>query len=187
MTEDEKAFLAQIALGLFRVEMNGSIWRLAKWTGGGEASRLIYIPKERAERSSAGSDSYLRIMFKDGDKRRKVSAHRIVWMVANRRPIPALMEINHIDGKKRNNAPANLELTTHQQNAQHCHTHLSPKKKDQRGEKNSAAAVTETQVLEIRAISAARAMTQREIAARYGITQSAVSAIINRKSWAHLR
>jgi len=186
MTEDEKAFLAQVALGLFKVEADGTIWRLAKWTGGGIVSGLIYIPKERAERSTAGPGSYLRVMFKDGPVRRKVAAHRIVWMVANRRPIPAAMEINHRDGNKRSNSPLNLELVTHQQNAQHSHTQLAPKKKDQRGEKNSSAAVTEAQVVEIRAIWASGALSQREIAAKYGITQSTISAIVVRKSWAHL-
>jgi predicted XRE-type DNA-binding protein len=186
MTEDEKAFLAQVALGLFKVEPDGTIWRLAKWTGGGVVSGLIYIPKERAERSVARKGSYLRVMFKDGAKRRKVSAHRVVWMIANRRPIPPSMEINHIDGNKQNNPPGNLELATRQQNVQHSHTHLSPKKKDQRGEKNSAAAVTEAQVLEIRAIWAAKALSQRDIAARFKITQSTVSAIVTRKSWAYL-
>lgn len=186
MTEDEKAFLAQVALGLFKVESDGTIWRLAKWTGGGRVSGLIYVPKARAERSTAGPGSYLRVMFKDGERRRKVNAHRIVWMVANRRPIPPGMEINHIDGVKRHNRPDNLELVTHQQNAQHSHTHLAPKKKDQRGEKNSSAAVTETQVLEIRSIWRASALSQREIAAKFNITQSTVSAIVLRKSWAHL-
>lgn len=186
MTDDEKSFLAQVALGLFKVEQDGTIWRLAKWTGGGIVSGLIYMPRERAERSSAGPSSYLRVMFKDGAHRRKISAHRIVWMVTNRRPIPASMEINHIDGNKRNNTPSNLELATHQQNVQHCHTHLAPKKKDQRGAKNSAAAVTETQVLDIRSIWASRSLTQREIAARYQITQSTVSAIVLRKSWNHI-
>ncbi|WP_366071320.1 HNH endonuclease signature motif containing protein [Nitrobacter sp.] len=186
MTENEKAFLAQVALGLFKVEMDGTIWRLAKWTGGGLVAGIVYTKRTRAERSTSGQNGYLRIMFKDGMIRRVVAAHRIIWMIANRRPIPERMEINHIDGKKSNNTPSNLELTTHQQNAQHSHTHLAPKKKDQRGEKNSAAAVTESQVIEIRTIWANRSLSQREIAAKYKITQSTVSAIVARKSWAHL-
>lgn len=185
MTEDEKAFLAQVALGLFKVE-GGKIWRLAKWTGGGDVSGLIYTRKTRAERSSARLGSYLRVMFKDGSDRRKVSAHRIIWMIANRRPIPAGMEVNHLDGNKQNNDPSNLEIVTRQQNVQHSHTHLSPKKKDQRGEKNSSAAVTGAQVMEIRALWKAKAMTQREIAEMFGVRQSTISAIVVRKSWAHL-
>lgn len=185
MTEDEKAFLAQVALGLFKVD-GGKIWRLAKWTGGGNVAGLIYTKKSRAETSAARAGGYLRVLFKDGVTRRKVSAHRIIWMVANRRPIPTGMEVNHLDGDKQNNDPSNLEIVTRQQNVQHAHTHLSPKKKDQRGEKNSAAAVTAEQVVEIRSIWAARAMSQREIAARFGVTQSTISAIVVRKSWAHL-
>lgn len=186
MTDDEQAFLAQVALGIFKVDPSGKIWRIARWSGGGTPS-LIYIPKQRAERSSDGRGGYLRVMFKAGAGRRKVGAHRIVWMISNRRPIPKGMEINHIDGDKRNNAPSNLELVTHQQNAQHCHTHLSPKKKDQRGEKNSSAVVTEAQVGQIREMWRVRAMSQREIAAMFGITQSTVSAIVLRKNWSHVQ
>jgi predicted XRE-type DNA-binding protein len=186
MTDDEKVFLAQVALGLFSVEPDGTIWRLARWTGGGQVSGLIYMRKRRAERSTAGPNSYLRVMFKDGERRRKVSAHRIVWMIANRRPIPEGMEINHLDGAKRNNRPSNLEVVSHRQNAQHCHTMLSPKKKDQRGEKNSSAVLTDQLVIEMRAIWDARAMTQREIAIRFGVKQQTVQNAVNRKTWKHL-
>lgn len=186
MTEDEKAFLAQIALGLFSVEKDGTVWRLARWTGGGQVSGITYLPKRRAETSSHLKGSYPRIMFKDGEERRSVNAHRIIWMISNRRPIPPKMEINHIDGNRINNIPSNLELVTRQQNVQHAHTCLCPKKKDQRGEKNASAVVTESQVAEIRAIWATRSLTQREIAEKFRITQSTISAIVLRKSWTHL-
>lgn len=52
----------------------------------------------------------------------------------------------------------------------------------QKGRQHGAAKLTEQQVLGIRIATG----TQWEIASRYGIGQSQVSGIKNRKSWAHI-
>ncbi len=183
MTDNERAFLAQIALGWFTVRPDGTIWRNMRFHGGGVAT-LNWITPERAERSVSKAGAYLRVMFRDGRQRRKVSANRIVWMLANQRDIPSGMEINHKDGKKQRNHPSNLELTTHQENAIHSVRVLGNKPKARFGEANAAAKVTAQQVAEIRGLLAQKSMAQREIASLYGLTQSAVSAIATGKSWA---
>ena len=183
MTEHEKAFLAQIALGWFKVRANGTIWRHVLFHGGGVAG-LEFIAPVRAERSVSKKGGYLRVMFRDGRQRRKVTAQRIVWMVANLRDIPAGLQVNHRDGNKQNNHPDNLELVTHKENAIHSVRVLGNKPKARVGEANAAAKVTAQQVAEIRGLAAQKSMPQREIASIYGITQSAVSAIVTGKSWA---
>jgi len=55
-----------------------------------------------------------------------------------------------------------------------------------RGTEVNTNVLVESQVREIRALAQARQLTQREIAARYGITQSTVSNIKHRRSWAWL-
>jgi DNA-directed RNA polymerase specialized sigma subunit len=52
-----------------------------------------------------------------------------------------------------------------------------------RGSINGSAKLTEQDVLEIRAI---RGMTQQAIADQYGVSQKAISEIINRKIWRHI-
>lgn len=52
MTDDEKAFLAQIALGWFTVKPDGTIWRNIKFHGGG-VSLPEWITPTRAERSTS--------------------------------------------------------------------------------------------------------------------------------------
>lgn len=52
-----------------------------------------------------------------------------------------------------------------------------------RGEKNGCAKITEADAIAIKAATG----LQREIGARYGITQSAVSLIKLGKNWSHLR
>ena len=184
MTDDEKAFLAQVALGWFTVKSDGTIWRNVTFHGGG-VSLPIWIEPTRAERSVSKEGGYLRVMYNDQGKRRKIAAHRVSWMVANRRDIPPTMEINHEheDGNKQRNDPNNLTLVTRGQNVEHACRILKRKPKAQNGEANAMAKVTEKQVSEIRALAAARSLPQREIGKLYGLTQSAVSAIVTGKSW----
>ena len=188
MTNDEKAFLAQIALGWFTVDTKtGAVWRHVTFHGGG-VSLPAWIDPIRAERSKSAQQGYLRIMFHDAGNRRRVAAHRIIWMVANRRDIPESMEINHKhrDGNKQRNTAINLALVTRAQNVEHCCRVLGRKPKAQNGEANAMAKVTECQVMEIKALLKNKALPQREIGNIYGLTQSAVSAIATGKSWAFL-
>lgn len=182
MTDDEKAFLAQVALGWFAVDAEGRIWRNIKFQGGG-VSLPKWITPTRAERSVSGKGKYLRVMFADAGKRRKVNANRIVWMVANHADLSSLLDVNHKDGNKQHNHPSNLETATRAQNVNHSFKVLGQRTKEQRGELNPAAKVTAEQVAEIRALARAKVMPQSEIGKRYGITQSTVSAIVLGKSW----
>ncbi len=54
------------------------------------------------------------------------------------------------------------------------------------GQKNAAAQLTDAQVVEMRALYAAGAVSQRQLGQRYGITQSTVSAIVRGQTWRHL-
>lgn len=56
---------------------------------------------------------------------------------------------------------------------------------DQRGERGSNAKLVEADVLEIRRL-AAEGVTQKDIAARFGVTRSNVGVIANRRTWGHL-
>ena len=51
------------------------------------------------------------------------------------------------------------------------------------GIKNANARLTEKDVLEIRAITG---MYQKDIADHFGVNQSAISLIVNRKTWTHI-
>ena len=185
MTNTEKEFLAQVALGWFRVDQQGRIWRLYRFVGGGRP-RLVKIRCRRAERSMSKKGGYRRVMFKAAGRRMTVGGHRIVWMVANHQIIPTVMETNHKDGVKKNNDPGNLELLTRKENVKHAIRILGRKPKEQQGELNSSAMVTEKQVMEIRALWSSGEMSQKEIGKRFGIVQATVSAIVTRKSWKHL-
>jgi hypothetical protein len=54
------------------------------------------------------------------------------------------------------------------------------------GERNAKAKLTETIVRNIRKEYASGCTKQKELAAKYGITQTQVSSIVRRKHWAHV-
>lgn len=168
MTTKDMLALALVGIGQLRVEPDGSIWR----------------GNRRADTGRARG--YLRLQFTVAGKRYSLGAHRVVWMVSKKRFIPHRMEINHKDGNKSRNCPDNLELVTHTGNTIHSFRKLARKLKEQRGEKNTSAKLTELQVLEIRSLWDAREMTQKEVGERYGISQRSVSEICLRKTWKHV-
>ena len=86
-------------------------------------------------------------------------------------------EINHIDGDKRNNAVSNLEWCNRKMNVQHSYdTGLKPK-----GENHFKHKLTENQVAEIRA--ARDKISQRELADKYGVSQTLIYSIQTNKCW----
>lgn len=55
-----------------------------------------------------------------------------------------------------------------------------------RGEKHGSARLTVDQVLDIRALYAAGAASQYELAARYGVDHTNIAHIVHRRSWRHV-
>jgi len=189
MTSQEAGFLMELAFGAFSIDTKGRIWRHLRMAGGSHANTpSVRVPVTTRRAETAQSHDHLRVQFSTPDGRMWVYAHRAVWMVANHREIPSGLEINHKDGDPANNAPENLELATRQENTLHAGRVLKRLgKKNQLGEANSSAKVTEADVRRIRELWAQQTMAQREIAQLFGIKQGAVSCIILRKSWAHVK
>lgn len=90
-------------------------------------------------------------------------------------------EVNHRDSDKTNNRPSNLEYVTRSENLLHAVENTGA----YRGERNSAAVVTEPIVREIRAMHAAGAGYKR-LAKHFGLTWGCVRSIATRKTWAWL-
>lgn len=55
-----------------------------------------------------------------------------------------------------------------------------------RGERNPKTKLTETQVLEIRALWAERKLSEKEIGQKFGVSMSAINNIVRRKNWTHI-
>ena len=123
---------------------------------------------------------YRQVYLKKG---KTIQAHRFIWEAVHG-PIPDGLFINHINGNKRDNRLANLELVTHAENIRHAYrTGLASNK----GDRHPGNRVGNFQVLTIRAL-ADLGFTHTDIASRPGIPLSRrqVSLIATRRAWSHL-
>ena len=119
-----------------------------------------------------------------GGKRHDIFAHRVV-MAAFCGPLPHKHEVNHLNGVKHDNRPANLEYVTRSQNRKHSFSHLGEKVNARRGEEHCHAKMTAADVIKLRELRAG-GMTYKALGERFGINQSAAHKIANRVRWKHV-
>ena len=113
-------------------------------------------------------------------QRRQHAVHVLVASAFIGPPPTPNHEVNHKDGCKTNNVRSNLEWVTGSGNIQHAvRAGLS-----RVGERHPGAKMTPAIVREIRARAGVE--SQSEMARRFGVSQSVISGVINRKSWAHV-
>ena len=110
-------------------------------------------------------------------------AHRLAYEFY-REMIPTGMQVLHTCDNRRCVNPDHLYLGTHDDN-------MRDKVRRNRcsslkGTESPTAVLSEDQVCAIRAEYAACGVSQRVLAARFGVTQSTVSAIIRKVRWKHL-
>jgi predicted XRE-type DNA-binding protein len=92
---------------------------------------------------------------------------------------PGRIEVRHLDNNKQNNRAENLEWGTAKQNAEDRVRAGATAA----GERNNHAKLTRTDVEYIRAMVAGKVMTGVEAAKCFGVTKSAISSVVNRKTW----
>lgn len=96
-------------------------------------------------------------------------------------PVPSGRQIRHLDGNKLNNSPGNLRYGTAKENAADKVIHGT----QARGSAHHSGKLHESQVLAIRE-SLTHGATAASLAAKYGVTETAIFAIKKRKTWAWL-
>lgn len=133
--------------------------------------------------SPADSNGYQLVMLNASaiGKRQIEAIHRMV-AAAFIGPKPSdSHQVNHIDGDKANNVPANLEWVTPLQNIDHNRTlGILPT-----GDSHPSRKLTSEQVLEIRR-RAQRGESGASLGREYGVTSVSIYAIINGKTWKNL-
>lgn len=111
--------------------------------------------------------------------RKCFKVHRLVCAAFHGEPPTRLHQVAHADGIRDNNCPENLRWATPIENSRDRFTHGTMSL----GEDHCGAKITEHQVREIRRRSGE---VQQRLAEEFGISQTHVSEIIARKSWAHI-
>lgn len=174
------------------VDLPGETWRpVPDWpeyavSNHGRVKRSVMDSKGqyaagRLLKQRLSSDGYPRVRLYHDGAFRSLAVHQIVaWAFLP--PPPPGCQVNHRNGVKVDNCPANLEWVTAQENVLHRYRVLGHR--PVRGEKHGAAKLTRTAVLEMRARYAAGA-TVNDLASDYGTSAQNVRDIIARRRWAH--
>ena len=167
-------------------EIASETWRQIPSLPNYEVSDLGCVRQRKTNRPLKAyrtHNGYLRIELSRSGKRINKSIHELVMsaFVGSR---PGGFQVNHIDGDKVNNHLSNLEYCTPQENTDHAIRigirNIAPK-----GEKCAASKLTEAQIIKIREM-VAHGVTQRLVGELFHTTQSNVSRIVSKESWAHI-
>jgi len=143
----------------------------------------LVLPEEGVMRHATrspwlGKNGYFYFDEKEGGRKVKRLVHRAIWEAVHG-PIAYGLVINHINGIKADNRIVNLELVTPRGNNRHARaTGLN----QARGENAGNAHLTED---EVRLIAAAQG-TQTAVAARFGVSRTAIKDIWRGATWRHL-
>lgn len=173
-TGTEEVLYEAVLAGWIEVRPDGSVWRIAqrrksRWNG---AVTVRPIKPHRIDAAVGVGYRSVRIMV--NGKQSGTPAHRLVWRVL-RGPIPDGLTVNHRNGRKHDNRPDNLELATYSEQMTHAYrTGL----KDEHGERNPAAKLSDLTVTAIREEYAAGGVTQTALAVRHGVRFQQVSRIV---------
>lgn len=92
------------------------------------------------------------------------------------------IEVNHIDGNKKNNCISNLEWCTHNENMYHAS--VTGLITFCRGENINTVKLNESQVIEIRKLKGK--VRGNKIAEQYGVNKSTIYDIFHNVTWKHL-
>jgi hypothetical protein len=104
-------------------------------------------------------------------------AHKVAWMLTNG-SIPQGLHVLHSCDVRGCVNPAHLHLGTHSQNLTEMWARGRMKRR-----RNPQTKLTEESVAEIKARYSAGGVTQKLLAAEYGVTQSLISKVVRGAAW----
>lgn len=160
--------------GLYEVSNKGRVRSRQKWGRSGDSGNATRIL------SPGNVRGYLQLnLAKDGIHKSGL-VHRLVAMAFIGLPPTPDHQVNHKDFDKSNNVPENLEWVTQTENNIYSKD-VIPRN---RGERNHSK-LTETQVLEIRALQA-KGATYGQLASHYGVSTQTIFCIVKYRKWAYL-
>ena len=131
---------------------------------------------------------YLYVSISDNGCVKKYYIHQLVAKAFLDNP-ESRTEVNHIDCNTLNNHVSNLEWSTRSENLKHAWTNgmMSNRVTNPlRGEKSPSAKLSADDVIAIRQHYTNGGTSYRKIASQYGVGNTAIQSIIERKTWRHI-
>lgn len=128
------------------------------------------------------TNGYRHVDLSRDDRKVRFGIHRLVAFAFLGPPPTSAHVVNHIDGNKTNNVPANLEWVSQGANISHAYSTGLNSGPNVTGENNPRAKLTQAQVTEIRALKGK--IGARVLAQQYGVSRSAIQFIHQGKHWA---
>ncbi|MEK5104348.1 NUMOD4 domain-containing protein [Cytobacillus sp. FSL M8-0252] len=168
--------------GLYQVSNIGRVKSLGRYRE--RKDGLLIKVKEKVLMVRTDSKGYEKVDLTKGGKRKTVLVHRVVAQAfipnSNNKP-----QVNHKDGNKKNNKVSNLEWNTISENIKHAHETGLINSSLLKGEENINAKLSEMQIRYIREnyIPKDREFGTRALSKQYGVSQNAISKIVNYKTW----
>lgn len=160
----------------YRVDSKGSIYS-TNYKNSGKFKKIT---------PALDACGYLRTMLKsESGKYKTIKVHRIVALAFFGKSV---LQVNHKDGVKTNNAVSNLEYVTISENIKHAYNNgLIEKKK---GSLNGNSKLTEEDVQFIRkqAKEKGRYYGRKELAKKFNVSESQIKDIVTRRRniWSHV-
>lgn len=128
-----------------------------------------------------GCKGYHVVTLSDGKRKRTTTAHRLV-SEAFLGSCPTGQEVRHLNGKKRDSRLGNLLYGTHKQNLHDALNHGTLKI----GEDLPWSKLTEHEVKKIRRLHVPYRLTRKMLAQQFGVSESTIARVIQRKLWRHV-
>lgn len=154
--------------GLYRVSQYGRVESLPRSCKEGRILKLINH-----------SNGYYSCGLTKRSIQKQYKVHRLVMMAFRGE---SKLEVNHIDGNKRNNHLSNLEYCTVAQNAKHA---FKLGLRCNKGANNSFKKLNDNDIINIRKLFI-KGLKDKEIGEMYNVHLSTINLIRNNKTWTHI-
>lgn len=156
--------------GIYEASDTGKVRRVV----GGRGTQAGRVLRPRVQQGTG----YMAVNLTVGGQSETRLVHRIIAFAFLGAPPTPEHEVNHRNGNRRDNRLQNLEWVTRGDNHRHAYRTLGRKPVRNFGERNGQAKLTKEQVVQVRLRYALGGVTQKQIAAEFGVTQAAISMIL---------
>jgi hypothetical protein len=164
--------------GLYAITEDGRVWSYPRKENN---KRRIFYLHGRFRKPQVNTAGYFHVALIKNGRTKVALLHRLIAAAFIPNP-KRLREVNHKNGKKRDNRIQNLEWCNHRQNCRHAsEAGLMP-----RGTQNSKAKLTDANVIEIRFLFSQGNTNCTHLGQKFGVTASAVRRLVRRVTWKHI-